>query len=265
MYRFLLSFLLFSVCLTAQQSLEYVDRVDVRGAPNLSGRLIGYAYGDSVTLVDFSGEVHTVGWPDIRRVYFEYERWVQLPDANSEPSTRVRIDQPDRPWRHYLTLRAGGASERFEDPFFFGRVTRPTYGLGVSYHYLRRWGKLEGGPGAAYDLMSSRRKEQLLALTALVRYTIGQWRVRPVASLALGATLPLGSESFGLERRGIGHLIHPGLGAVVTPGEGQWGEIGLHLGYRISAVEFTGTNANLEVIERDITYRRLTISATVGF
>jgi hypothetical protein len=246
------------------REIDYVDRIDVVRGQDLRGRLIGYEHGESATLVDLEGELHTIDWENIKRVYFQYDPRAAPPrKEETAVADTAAIDLPARKWRHLLSLRAGGTrEERFDG---FGPFLEPTYSLGASYHLLKKWNRLQLGPGLGYDLMSLRRQERILAATFLGRLTLSDWRIRPTLTLEAGMNLPLGSASFTLDRREVGTLIHPTLGVVLAPAAGQWGEIGLGLGYRISRVTLQGTNLNLEVVERDITYRRLTISATAGF
>jgi hypothetical protein len=261
---YLLLILLFCVStLRAQNQLDYVDRIDVRGSANLTGRLIGYEFGKSASLVDRQGELHTIPWADIRRVYFEYRgNGTPVEERKSGPEADS-LEAPQRKWRHSLRVRFGGAWEQFDDFTFFdsGR----TYGFGAGYHFLRRFGRLDIGPGVNLDLLNAGREERAVGASLLTSFVASDWKVRPTVSLEVGAQLAVGNDDLSIDDRSIGQVFHPAVGVTLWPGREQWGELGLLLGYRISTLSFTATNQNLEVVNRDVTYRRFTVSATAAF
>ncbi|PPK86094.1 hypothetical protein CLV84_3011 [Neolewinella xylanilytica] len=240
------------------------DIVEVRGEPDLIGTLIGYRYGESVTIVVRNGEVVTIPWDRVGRVTFRQENTSEPIDTENWFTRDTLEVLPGRRWRHQLLVTTGLGNESFGDGFgSFGSVG--LIGPGVHYHLLYSRGRLAVGPGAGFEVMNVRRGERLASATALAEYHLGRGRIRPFGRLLAGANLPVGSDSTPMSGRSVGRTVHPSFGLLLAPPRGRWMQLSIDIGYRFSDVRFTGLTANLEELERDIGYQRFTFGLAARF
>ncbi|MGB3799666.1 MAG: hypothetical protein WA952_07605, partial [Lewinella sp.] len=133
---------------------QLVDVVEVKGEPDLSGTLIGYDYGVSVTIVTTVGEVVTVGWQRVRRVIIQGETVRPIEEELPWVLTDTLEVLPERSFRHQLLTTTGISRERNQNfNNFFGDSHVAVLGPGINYHFVYATGKLLVGPGVGYEVM----------------------------------------------------------------------------------------------------------------
>ena len=241
------------------------DVIEVRGGADLVGTLIDYHYGEGVTLVTDDGEIEFVEWRRIERLNYR-PRMLQGEDKHSSEDwkeTGPAVWAPERRWRHQLLITTGISQERFDNDFF--SQTNTIIGTGVNYHWVYTAGGLAVGPGAGFEVLSVSRGERMTSLTALLEYRPGKGRIRPLARMLGGANLVVGSDLLDIESRRIGHTLHPSIGLSFDPPGGDWMQLSFDVGYRLSSVYFTALTPNLEILERQINYQRLTLGLAARF
>ena len=243
-----------------------VDVVDRRGAPSLEGTLIGYRYGEDVTVLQEDGELVVVPWNEVRRVFFQESRTppVELPTDQPYWAYDTLTEVPQRKWRHQLTVTTG-FSEETDEGFFGASITSTVLAPGLHYHFLRQIGSIGAGIGAGFETMNRRRGERMASLTAQLEYRPGRGRLRPLLRLNGGASLPLGGDLISIRSRSVGYVLHPAVGILLGAPRGRFMDLAFDLGYRFSSLAFTSDSPNFEVIERSVTYRRLTFGITGRF
>ncbi len=261
-------FLLLCCCLlclsgNAQTASEpaLTDVIEVRGEPNLKGTLIGYDYGRSATLVTEAGELVTVPWDKMIRVTYHSEQVVAAQPLKAWLQIDTMMVLPQRRWRHQVMITTSFADGGFSNGFGNSAIIGP----GVNYHLLFTRQKLSIGPGVGYEVMSNRRDERLASLTGLAEYRLGRGRVRTFGRLIGGLNLPLGGDQLDIEDRGLGFTYHPSVGILLMPRKGRWANLALDLGYRVSRVRFSAVTPNLELLDREISYQRLTLGLAARF
>ena len=257
----LLGLLLLAGPLAAQ-----VDVVDRRGAPSLEGTLIGYRYGEDVSLLQDDGDVVVVPWTEVRRVFFQQAPTpvVELPANQPYWVYDTLVDVPRRKWRHQLTFTTGFSKETDAD-FFGNSVTSAVLAPGIHYHFLRRIARFGAGIGGGFESMNRRRGERMASLTAQLEYHPGRGRIRPLLRINGGASLPVGSDLTAMRSRSVGYLVHPAVGILLGAPRGRFVDLAFDLGYRFSSLTFTADSPNFEVIERNVIYRRLSFGITGRF
>ncbi len=268
MKPFLLSTLLFlTAYLTGQVTTSFLDIVELKKGEDQRGTLIGYRYGEMVTLVAEDGDIVEIPWKDVRRVSFRSIREAkQAPEIQDIDSSAVSA-LPDRKWRHTITTWVGisvtSSDTDFSNNGFGGR--EHFVGTGVGYHFLRQFGPLAVGLGPDFEVMNGERKERLASLTALVEYRWGKRRLQPAVRFRGGASIPIGHPDLNVETRQVSPVFHPSVGIHLAPVRGHWSALVLDLGYRFSQLDVTVVNQNLEVVDRKIQYRRFTLSLGTNF
>ncbi|WP_157975853.1 hypothetical protein [Lewinella sp. IMCC34191] len=260
------------ICLTewcvAQTIAERrtVDLVEVRGDMDRRGTLIGYAYGKSVTIVTSTGEVITFPWNKVRRVTFEGESASPIESEDWWITADTLQVLPGRRFRHQLLFTTGFSQEDQQsfNGFDLG-PSLPIYGPGVSYHFLYSTDNFSLGPGAGFEVMNVGRGERLVSLTGLAEYRLGRGRVRPFGRFQAGVNLPIGNDRLDMDSRSVGATYHPSVGLLFGPPFGRWMDLSFDIGYRFSTVHFTALTPNLEVVDREIDYRRFTFGLGARF
>lgn len=242
------------------------DVVDRRGAPSVEGTLIGYRYGEAVSILREDGDLVVVPWTQVRRVFFQEDRApaVALPADQPYWTYDTLTATPQRNWRHQLSVSTGFSQETDVD-FFGNQVTSTILAPGVHYHFLRRFGRFGAGAGGGYEIMNRRRGERMASLTGQLEYRPGNGRIRPLLRVNGGASLPVGGDLAPIRTRTVGYVVHPAVGIFLGAPRGRFVDLAFDLGYRFSSLAFTADNPNFEVIERNITYRRLTFGITGSF
>ncbi|MEO0731271.1 MAG: hypothetical protein AAFZ52_00435 [Bacteroidota bacterium] len=265
---FLFLLLLLSALIYAQRGEDRVtDVVYIRGEKPVEGTVLEYDYGEKVVLVTGAGDTRTVEWDDLIRVNFRLER-APRKAQKKKPVTETELPNrtfPSRKVRHqvsgHLGVGGGGQSQ------FGGTITN--FGGGVAYHLVRPLGRLQVGLGLDLALMSHSRQENVLAATALAEYALNtsERKASPFLRLEAGPSLPVGSldDDFDITERNLSPLIHPSVGVVFNAGKKQWTSLVLDLGYRFLNSSFIITTETLDVIERNVEYRRLVLRGALRF
>lgn len=138
-------------------------------------------------------------------------------------------------------------------------------GSGVAYHYLLPVGPVWLGAGGSFEWMGNTRDERLAALTAVVEYQPGRRRVRPVARLEAGASLPIGGPEQAISDRSVGPLVHPSVGLAIDTGSRRSHEILLTAGYRFANANFSAVSRYGWPAARAVKYQRLTFTLASRF
>ncbi len=271
--RLLLStalFLLFALSLSAQpKSDRYIDVVYRHNAPPLEGTVISYEYNQRVVLVLRDGAVKELPWEEVKRVNFKYDKRYSF--SRSEEVTEVVTEQepvlpaPNRMFRHQVTSSLNFGRVTNNSNGFFRSST--AIGAGLAYHLLYDLSRVTIGAGLDVNLMNHQRQENVIATTLLVDLPIGKGRWRPFARMESGPTFPFGSGNAdeNITNRSLTLLYHPALGVEITPRNGSWGKMTIDIGYRFLNSRFELTTASLDVVERNVNYRRLTFRGGMRF
>ncbi len=265
--------LLFTFSLSAQQlAKEYIDVVYFVGGGSYEGTILEYKYGDKVVFVNEVGDLKEFDWVDIKRVNFRLDknRLKELPipkgpNGQQEITPFEEMDKafvPSRKTRHQLT---GAISLGRNGNSRFGPTT--TIGGSFGYHLIRQVSFLNVGLGVDVSLMSQTRGENVGAGTLQLEVPIGKKKLRPFFRFETGPTYPFGSLSTEDEvsDRKITVLYHPSIGVEFAPPKDGWGSLVFDLGYRFLDSRFTVTTFTLDVVERNIQYRRLLLRGGIRF
>jgi len=275
MRQFLPLFLfLLSVSLFAQQRAEeYVDVVYFVGGGSYEGTILEYKHGDKVIFVNERGDLKEFDWVDIKRVNFRLDK-DRLKDISQRESAKPENTLtpfgdmglkdafvPSRKTRHQLT----GSVSLGRNNGRFGPAT--TIGGTFAYHLIRKVSFVNVGLGLDLSLMSQTRKENVGAGTVQIEVPIGKKKVRPFFRFETGPTYPFGSLNTEDEvsDRKITVLYHPSIGLELAPPADGWGSLVFDLGYRFLDSRFTVTTFTLDVVERNIQYRRLMLRGGIRF
>lgn len=275
MRLFLLAFcLFFTVGLFSQpKGSEYVDMVYLKNGRDLRGTIVEYNYGEKVAIVLANGDLRELDWEEVRRVNFKLdknrlrlvsrqEEQAQQASETAEPTPPVFT--PKRTFQHQLT----GAFNFGNAGSDFGFVST-TVGGSFAYHLVRQTGPVMVGLGADLSLMSSSRDENVVAVTGFGEYALGRKgkKVRPFFRFEAGPALPFSGDIEGGEiiERNINLLLHPSVGLLFGPGEGQWTSLFADIGYRFLDSKFTILTPNLDELERRVSYRRLVFRGGLRF
>lgn len=261
----ILSMLLLPVSALAQAGEHgtYYDYIELRGARNVKGTVIDYAYGESVSYLTAPGDTVTQSWSKVKSVRFEVDR-----SPSRHPTTPRQTAPlsglPDRKWFHQVTATVG-LSESSLDPTTAFSSSRRNLSTGASYHNVRPLGTFLVGVGGGAEIMSSVNNERIVTATTFVEYQLGKQRLRPLLRLLGGLNLPLGHPDLQLTSRQVGTVVHPSVGFVLLPPRGSHGTLVFDLGYRLTAVAFSSQSSDLEIVRRDISYRRLLFTLGTRF
>ena len=271
---FLTLLLLLTIPASAQtKAQKYVDVVFVyKGAP-VEGNILSYEYNEKVIIVKDNGTVKEIPWDEVKRVNFRYDkrRTAAKPadevaeEEEEEVAEEYVLPTPKRKFRHQVTTALS-----------FGRTTNTNFGFpraataiggGVAYHLLRDVSFLTLGAGLDLNLMNHQRQENVIAATVLAEIPIGKGRWRPFFRMETGPSFPFGGNDSGEEitSRSVTFLYHPAAGVEITPRNGGWGKMTLDIGYRFLNSRFDLTTATLDVVERNVNYRRLTLRGGMRF
>ncbi|MFK8161100.1 MAG: hypothetical protein AB8H12_01445 [Lewinella sp.] len=256
---------------------HYVDVVHLHGGDAVSGTVITYDYGTRVVLVKDNGATLDFKWNEVKRVNFRLDKQREKEIAaeqrlRAEPeSVPVEAAAPNRQLKRKLIhqFSAGmsfGANQVDNGDFGF-RFRRTTIGGTAAYHVLRRFRRVNVGLGADLSLMNHRLQEKVLSATGQVEYLFGNGKSRPFVRFEAGMTYPFGAGSRDGEvtERAISPLMHPSLGLEFGGENGPLQRLFIDLGYRFFTNRFTITDANLDVIQRKVSYQRLILRAGVRF
>ncbi|MBC6994662.1 hypothetical protein QWY85_07695 [Neolewinella lacunae] len=255
--------------LAAQNRAEgYLDVIHLREGEPLEGTILEYVFQDRVVLVTAGGSVKTVPWADILRVNFRMDKDYVPTVETTAVGTQ---DRPGEiiPRRSFLHQVGGGLSfgSNTANRFGFSEVLT-TIGGNVNYHLVKRVGqRYVLGAGLDAGLMSFERAENVMALTALGEVHLNQRRAQPFIRLEVGPSLPFGGSASGPEisSRQISLLYHAALGLEFKSTPDGWGSLVFDLGYRFLNSSFILTTDTLDVIERNIQYRRLMLRGAIRF
>ncbi|WP_116124761.1 hypothetical protein [Lewinella sp. IMCC34183] len=256
----LLLSLLAAAALPAQEAVTVhtFDQVTLRrGGGQLQGLLIGYVYGGEATIKTKDGRTVTVPYEQIKRVTLRRPRGPadELPDG-------LPVEPTELAWRHEISVMLGFVREDLDGSSAAAR----TIGFGGAYHLIRQFGGWGAGLGGGYELLHATRRERLLSATALLERQFGHGRLRPALRLRAGVGLPVVTQDrVSVQDRRTGLLLHPSLGLELRPPAGNWGAVTADIGYRLVNTGYTLVDEGNRRIDRDLNYRRLTLSLATRF
>lgn len=265
----LLTFLLFGFFLSAQERAgTVIDAVQLRDGQVLEGTVLEYNYGRDVVVVMDDGTIRRVAWEEVKRVNFRINKKRDQERVEAEAAASENADDetplPSRRYWHLVStnLSFGATQDRFG-----GNAT--TLGGGVSYHLIRPLGRFLVGAGIDANLMSYRRAENVVAATGLVDFPVNAnaKKIRLFLRMEAGPSLPFGTtdESEEITERIITVLYHPAIGLEFMPHKKRWGSLTVDVGYRFLNSRFTITTNTLDVVERNVQYRRLMLRGGIRF
>lgn len=272
--RFFLSFtILLCLCLSVSAQTragEYIDVVFFFQGDPVEGTILAYEYGEKLVIVKEDGTVKEFPWEEVKRVNFRYDKRLVKEIAEDRVAEEPTEDEyvlptPERKFRHQVTSALSfGRTTNNDNGFPFSSTA---IGGGFAYHLLRDVSAFTFGAGLDVNLMNHQRQENVLAATALVEVPVGKGRWRPFARFETGPSFPFGTgeEGENITARSITILYHPAVGVEITPRNGGWGKLTLDVGYRFLNSRFSITTSNLDVIERNVNYRRLTLRGGMRF
>ncbi len=265
--RHLLLICLFAARLaTAQTAASPLDDVlHLRDSSTVVGTIVSYVYGQSVTLLNASGELTQYHPDEIVRI--NYLSRPKAPRAEApEPKEEIEVPTPKRKLRHHLSasslfgLESGGA---------FGE-SRRTVGVGLSYGIMRPFDRLRLGLAVDFTFLNYSRQENgfaFLAVGEYVLFNLRDGRVNVYTRVAAGPGLPVGSPDARTEvtRRSASFLIHPSVGLEFRTDRTDFYNIFVDFGYRFWNADFTIRTAAEAVIARNVKYRRLALRGGFRF
>lgn len=251
---------------------QYIDVVYLHKGDPIEGTILSYEYDKQIVIVKEDGAVKELPWKEVKRVNFRLDR-SRASEARGQEVVEELVEEeeeenvlptPVRKFRHQVTstLSLGNTSNNSD----FGGSS-VAIGGGVAYHLLRDISFLTVGAGLDVNLMNHQRRENVVAATVIVEVPIGNGRFRPFVRMETGPALPFGGDASGEEitSRKITPLYHPAIGVEITPRNGGWGKMTVDLGYRFLNSRFELTTVNLDVVERNVNYRRLTLRGGMRF
>jgi hypothetical protein len=264
---FLILFIASLTVVAQTRAGQYVDVVFLHKGKPIEGTVLSYEYNERVVLVKEDGEVQEIPWVDLKRVNFRLDRNQPLEITEDVVEDVVEdekvIPAPARKFRHQLSssLTLGNTTNSA-----FSR-TATALGGGFAYHLIRDVSFLTVGAGVDVNLMNHERRENVLAATVIAELPIGNGRIRPFVRLEAGPTFPFGGRpsSEEITSRKVTPLYHPAIGIEITPRNGEWGQMTIDLGYRFLNSQFELTTESLDVVERNVNYRRLTFRGGMRF
>ena len=278
--RLLLLSLLCTSVLAAQtdQEIGLADVVYRRAATELTGQVIRYDYGRSLDVVTLSGDTVTVNWVQLKRVNFRYDRDL-LRVAKATERVRQRAAEPlapeeephelKRPWRHHVSAGTLLGVTEFNNDFDFEPGRARILGIGLSYHFVYPVKRLVVGGGIDYALFSYARQESAIAVTGLVEYAFlnRSRRLSPYVRLSGGPALPISSPNSDneIEDRDLGFAYTPSIGCALRPSRSNSTELSIDRGYRFLDSRFQLTTPTLDVLERNVAYRRVSLRGGIRF
>ena len=221
--------------------------------------LLKYEFGDSVVVRLADGSRVNYPWKQIRRIRMDRRAMV------------VRSERPERPapppppppraprkTYHELAGFVPAGLIRTSDRFFGGDRESVSFGMGGSYHFGYAFGRLGVAAGIDYGVYSRARNEHLGSVTARADYHFGDRRVTPFLRAEAGVSTLIGNLGGNITDRSIDPLFHPAIGLALSTDRSP-DRLRLDLGYRFVSTSFRLETNNLEVIEREVSYRRLVI------
>lgn len=247
---------------------QYIDVVYLQKGKPIEGTVLSYEYNKQVVIIKEDGEVKELPWEEVKRVNFRFDR-NRVTETMVEKVDKELVDEeaviptPARSFRHQVT-----------SALTFGSITNADFGRpgtalggGFAYHLLRDVSFLTVGAGVDVNLMNHERRENVLAATLTVEVPIGNGRLRPFVRMEAGPTFPFGGRvsSEEITSRNVTPLYHPAIGVEITPRNGGWGKMTVDLGYRFLNSQFELTTESLDVVERNVNYRRLTLRGGMRF
>ena len=272
MHKFLLfiALALSSVAAAQADARDYLDVVKLRSGRHAKGKVLEYVYGEKVILLATDGELETFEWGRIRKVSYEVGRGRS---GGAKAARAVPVDTqvvvPTRAWFHDVAV--GGFFGVEASPFQFdnGRSVR-VLGYGISYLHVRNFKGLRYGGGLDYVLYNFTRGESSLAVVGMVElpwHLTDSPRLVPFIRLTGGPSIPIGTPSSGNEitRRSVSFLAQPTVGVEFRTQRNEFDNIFFDVGYRFLDSRFTVVTNTLDVVERNINYRRFTLRGGFKF
>ena len=278
--RLLFLSLLCTSALAAQttQEIGLVDVIYRRGGSELVGQVIRYDYGREVEMTNLAGDTVNVSWEGINRVNFRYDRGL-LREARAEERLRLRSTadletaEPahilQRRWRHHLSVGTLLGTQNITNRFDFEPRRARIVGIGLSYHFVLPIDRLAVGAGLDYALFSYSRQESALALTGLVEYAFldHSRKFSPYVRFTGGVARPVATPNADneIDERDLGFVYTPSIGGVFRPGGNNTTELYVDLGYLFLNSSFRLTTPTLDVLERNVAYRRVSLRGGIRF
>ena len=221
--------------------------------------LLSYHHGDSIIVRNGAGERVSYRWQDVRRVRMDQPAVVvRSPQLEPEQQTTLPLP-PSREPRRYVHEFAGYVpmgSVVTLNQFSGRRGNQVSFGLGGSYHFSRRLGRAHLGVGLDYGLYSRTRNERLGSAGLRGDYYFGNRKVVPFVRADAGAATLIGNLGGRVISRSVDPFFHPALGVTVRSNRSP-DRLTFDLGYRFVSTSFRLETTGLELIERQVNYRRL--------
>lgn len=267
--------------LAAQNSKSaLVDVLFLKSGDEIDGTILEYKFQQRVVILNQTGEIKEVQWQDVRRVGYDVDRNAlrdiaedQTVEDLPDPAT---LKIPNRKIQHHLSsgLLFGveelpfGNDIIFIDPFLPSSVN--IIGVGLNYFAIKSTGNFRYGAGADVAVMTYARRENTVSGLLLAEYAFplgSKEKVAVYGRLIGGPALPFGSSTGSSEitARSIGFLYNPSIGFELRSRGHDYNNLFLDFGYRFLDSKFTITTATLDVLERNINYRRVTVRAGYRF
>ena len=278
--RLLLLSLLCTSALAAQtaQEIGLVDVIYRRGASDITGQIVRYEYGKQVDIATTAGDTLSLKWNEFHRVNFRYDREL-LQAAKDAERVKAKTLQADeavgpayrlrRKWRHHLSAGTLLGTQNLTDRFNFEPNRARILGIGLSYHFVLPYDNLAFGGGLDYALFSYSREETTLAVTGLVEYAfLNQDRkFSPYIRLVGGPALPIAPPNADneIDDRNLGLMYTPSIGGVFRPSSSNATELYFDIGYLFLNSRFQLTTPTLDVLERRVAYRRVSLRGGIRF
>jgi len=254
-----------------------VDGIRLRNGGLVEGTILEYTYGEAVVMVTEAGETKSFEWEEVLRVNFRIDKSRLVASSAIPPAKKVVVVKeekkeivptrqlPRRKFLHQVSANIGLSTSG--QSRFGGNAT--TIGGGFGYHLVRPVGKFNVGIGVDANIMSYARLENIVATTAMAEYYLRRKgkRSRPFFRMEIGPSIPFGSpdDNINITERKLSILYHPSLGVEFAAPEGKWGALVLDVGYRFLDSRFLITTETLDVIQRNIQYRRLVLRGAIRF
>ncbi|MFT6001251.1 MAG: hypothetical protein ACI81P_003720 [Neolewinella sp.] len=272
----LLLFAISGLLLGQAPASQYVDVVHLHGKDAVSGTVITYDYGTRVVLVQDNGTTMDFEWDEVKRVNFRLNKDQKAEVAATQPIDVDPVPVQDknstlfnrkRKFMHQFSAGMSFGAIQVDNVNFGFRLRRVNIGGGAAYHLVRSFNKINIGVGVDLSLMNHELQEKVLSATGQFEYLFGSGKNRPFVRFEAGMSYPFGAGSRDGEvtKRTISPMVHPSVGFEFGGDNGPLQRLTVDLGYRFLTNSFTITDANLDVIERKVSYQRLILRAGVRF